>query len=316
MFALKPGVEPFGKIIVEAMDENGRKQKFELLANGQQLVIAGMHPDGVLYEWRGPHLTETDLPEVDLADAEQITHLALEAMARAGCSHVRRYGTAKTSKKTTNKIVALPQRGDEAPFKETIRVKEAIRDLLFTKLPNHCDRDRNAVVGIVSKVRVAAGDHWPEVYSEIVLPWACNEDWPENNAEWVEQIATSKLNEDKGWTALRRQADYEERVWLEAVTTEYEPSDPLPPEEIFDELVFEPRPEWCGTPRRADGPAATKRLTILPVNELDGIPEPFDFVEGLLCDGQVSVFFGPPNVGKSLLVLDLGYHLSLGCAYF
>jgi hypothetical protein len=315
MFRLKDRAEPFKKITMEATDETGQKQKFEVLAEGQQLVVAGMHPDGVLYEWRGPHPTETNLPEIDLGDAKQITDLAMEAMVGAGCMDVRRSGTATTSKKTANKkIVALTQRGDEAPFKEAIRVKEAIRDILHRRLPNTRDRDRENVVGIIAKVRVASGKPWAEVYEEIVLPWACNDEWPENTRAWVEQIATSKLNEDKGWTALCRQADYEARVLLDAVVAEYEPSDPVSPEEDFDETAatWEPRAEWCGTPRRADAPAPTKGLAVLPVNDLESIPEPFDFVEGVLCDGQVSVLFGPPNVGKSLFALDLGYHVSLG----
>jgi hypothetical protein len=48
------------------------------------------------------------------------------------------------------------------------------------------------------------------------------------------------------------------------------------------------------------------------VGELDGLPEPSDFVEGLLCDGQSSVVFGDANVGKSFLVLDLAAHVATG----
>jgi hypothetical protein len=51
---------------------------------------------------------------------------------------------------------------------------------------------------------------------------------------------------------------------------------------------------------------------VLYLDQLDTLPEPRDFVEGLLCDGQVSVIFGDTNIGKTYLAIDLGMHVALG----
>jgi RecA-family ATPase len=48
------------------------------------------------------------------------------------------------------------------------------------------------------------------------------------------------------------------------------------------------------------------------LGSIAALPEPHDFVEGLLCDGQMSVIFGDTNVGKSFFALDLALRMALG----
>jgi hypothetical protein len=55
-----------------------------------------------------------------------------------------------------------------------------------------------------------------------------------------------------------------------------------------------------------------RRLTVLLLGSIARLVEPHDFVEGLLCDGQLSVLFGDANVGKSFIALDLAFHVALG----
>jgi len=46
--------------------------------------------------------------------------------------------------------------------------------------------------------------------------------------------------------------------------------------------------------------------------ELTAATDAFDFVEGLLFEGQTSVVYGAPSVGKTFSVLDLAMHVALG----
>jgi hypothetical protein len=59
-------------------------------------------------------------------------------------------------------------------------------------------------------------------------------------------------------------------------------------------------------------PIGLRRLTALLLGDIARLVEPHDFIEGLLGDGQLSVFFGDANVGKSFIALDLALHVALG----
>ena len=50
-------------------------------------------------------------------------------------------------------------------------------------------------------------------------------------------------------------------------------------------------------------------------DQLGDIDPPFDFVEGLLTDGEMSVVYGETNVGKTFYTLDLAVHVALGREY-
>jgi hypothetical protein len=75
-------------------------------------------------------------------------------------------------------------------------------------------------------------------------------------------------------------------------------ADPLPPEMIGGIA-----------PVVTSAPKALKFLTLADVAKLR---EPHDFVEGFLCDNQLSVIFGDANVGKSFFALDLALHVAQG----
>jgi Virulence-associated protein E/Bifunctional DNA primase/polymerase, N-terminal len=76
-------LEPFAKITVNLIAPNGDKsQKIELLANGQQVVVDGIHPDTKRpYVWQGGSVLE--IPRDDLAyiSAEEAQELVEEVVA-------------------------------------------------------------------------------------------------------------------------------------------------------------------------------------------------------------------------------------------
>jgi putative DNA primase/helicase len=89
LFALKPGAERFTKTVVRGLDADGEEQKVEFLAEGQQTIVAGRHPDGALFQIRGPHPADVGpdgMIQVDKAIVRRLREVAAEAMTRAGCT--------------------------------------------------------------------------------------------------------------------------------------------------------------------------------------------------------------------------------------
>jgi hypothetical protein len=72
--------KPFSKIAAHFKAPDGSFQKVEILCDGQQLVVDGIHPDtGAPYQWtrdQSPTMVPwTDLPEIDEAEAREILDL-------------------------------------------------------------------------------------------------------------------------------------------------------------------------------------------------------------------------------------------------
>jgi hypothetical protein len=79
--------EPFKKITANLVAPDGSEgQKIELLADGQQFIVAGIHPDTRKpYGWFGGELDETprkDLPYIREADAGELVEAAVELLIR------------------------------------------------------------------------------------------------------------------------------------------------------------------------------------------------------------------------------------------
>ena len=69
--------EPFPKIVVNLIAPDGSNHKLEFLSDGQQLVVAGVHPDtGAFYTWHGNStpgkVLREDLPYIRGEDARQL----------------------------------------------------------------------------------------------------------------------------------------------------------------------------------------------------------------------------------------------------
>ncbi len=64
-----------------------------------------------------------------------------------------------------------------------------------------------------------------------------------------------------------------------------------------------------------EGGARRASLPLLYANEVTAAEPALDFVEGLLVEGGMSVWYGDSNVGKTFAVLDLAMHIALGRPY-
>lgn len=88
-----------------------------------------------------------------------------------------------------------------------------------------------------------------------------------------------------------------------AVRDGYVPEDRRHEIEMDDE-----RPDQDG---RA-GPSKRGGLRLLRPSDLKARPDPPSLVKGLLFQGQFSTLFGPPNVGKTFVALDIALHVATG----
>src|SRR5262249_54254338 len=95
--------EPFAKIVVNLTAPGGGKgQKLEFLADGQQIVVDGIHPDTHKpYAWHGGtplEIKRKELPYVREEDARDLVETAAELLCR-DCGYGR---AAKRPKKEGN----------------------------------------------------------------------------------------------------------------------------------------------------------------------------------------------------------------------
>ena len=73
--------------------------------------------------------------------------------------------------------------------------------------------------------------------------------------------------------------------------------------------------ERAGDAGQQRGEQRTTRLPLIYADEVTAAEPALDFVEGLLVEGGMSVWYGDSNVGKTFAVLDLAMHVALGCEY-
>jgi hypothetical protein len=90
---------PFKKIAAQFKDLNGRVHKVEILGDGQQIVVNGIHPDtGRPYRWHrgepGPKLQRKDLPLLTAEAAAAFVAAAADVMRAHGWEEVKPNGKA------------------------------------------------------------------------------------------------------------------------------------------------------------------------------------------------------------------------------
>jgi putative DNA primase/helicase len=75
---------PFKKRAIKLIAPNGSEQKLEFLGDGQQVIVAGIHPDTEQpYRWHGGDpgtMTREALPEIDAAEAQELIEAAADLL--------------------------------------------------------------------------------------------------------------------------------------------------------------------------------------------------------------------------------------------
>lgn len=96
VFRLPEGEQPFSRL--QLFIEHGERHLVEILGDGQQYVISGVHPKtGMRYEWRKRLVAPAELPTLSLAQAEALLlHITEEVCDLAGLTS-ERSGTGRVA---------------------------------------------------------------------------------------------------------------------------------------------------------------------------------------------------------------------------
>jgi hypothetical protein len=320
---------------------SGAIEAVEWLGTGNQCVVEGMHKSGEPYKWRDPH--PYDLGPAGLTE---VTRAQLDVFIAAVREHIELYGYEFVGRKaerrgTSAKRKPLDDASLHAPNSQL--VLEALEYFRNTpeNLPTHDD-----FVQALAAVKAALGPDREEYYPD-VEEWGLQ--YNGNDDEYVRRTWDSIKDAAVGWDWLVAQArkhgfsgdaqldfadpPYDPKSffdidanavrsqigelavlkagWPEAyeeVRAELDKRSTIRAEEL-DDLISERMATDEAEPR-------TKRPKFLLLDELSGLVEPNDFVEGVFCDGQLSVIYGHTNIGKSFLGLDLAMHVALGRTWF
>jgi hypothetical protein len=142
-------------------DQQGTEHAVELLATGQQVVIDGVHPEGVPYEWDEEQFSPEDLTTIRGEQWDTYCRALAERLQRvAGCTVVKDgLGGAVVSG-------AVKRRGDEAPEPSV----DPLAAMMWWKEQRGDKHDEpfghDNYVDLAAAFRGAAGDHADELFDQ------------------------------------------------------------------------------------------------------------------------------------------------------
>jgi hypothetical protein len=167
---------PFKKITrnLEIPGHEDKQEKLELLADGQQMVAFGIHPDtGKPYTWHGGEPGEkiklADLPYISEAEAKQLVTDAAELLKQFGYEPK----AARPNKETGNGGNTGSDSSDWNWLIENIlhgrELHDSLRDLAFKLIVSGMSEDAagNMLRGLMEKITTPHDERWLERYTDI-----------------------------------------------------------------------------------------------------------------------------------------------------
>ena len=192
---------PFAKITITLIAPDGSPQKIEFLGDGQQVVVAGIHPEtGGQYSWHGGQLGEVehkDLPDITAAEAQQLVDDAVKMLVEqfnfkqtaSGQKKTKGNGRDTAGRAEWGKLVANITAGAD--------LHDSIRDLAAKYVASGMKDGAivNMLRGLMdaAPASVARDDRWQERYDDI--PRAvrtAREDIVAPPATWMERTMPGK----------------------------------------------------------------------------------------------------------------------------
>jgi Family of unknown function (DUF5906) len=186
---------PFRRMALDIQYE-GQTHTLEVLGDGLQYVVHGIHPSGAEYRWAGPPLWETtplDLTCITEADAKGFLERLRDALVGKGIEATLRGGSpSSTGEVPPQESLLAPSLGELAELVE--------------KMPNSYP-DRADYIRFMHAVR-AAGAQDPAMALAIFQEWALRWDAGDNDPGEVErEFKGLKPPFRVGWRWLQAEAD-------------------------------------------------------------------------------------------------------------
>lgn len=164
--------EPFGKMRLTFTDSNDGEHVVEVLARGQQYVIAGVHPSGTEYAWNNgglPQCPPANLPSMNKGEADAFLSLLEEGITARGWMVT---GQSVSSKSGGGE--AVPLEIIEPPYAPEVAV-DALNHMPNTaaNFPSYDD-----LVRVTAELKAALGLH-AEAHRADYLTWAEAGEFPD-----------------------------------------------------------------------------------------------------------------------------------------
>jgi hypothetical protein len=151
--------EPFKKIVVVLTGPNGGEEKAEFLGDGQQLAVAGVHPDtGEPYRWHGGELWQTarnELPYVREMEARAVID-EIVGMLVSEFGYRRKAGNGKQQETYTHHVSLM---GGKPSRQADHEIPKPLYELVHKLMPDSRGIERRRVIGVLRPlVRMREGE--------------------------------------------------------------------------------------------------------------------------------------------------------------
>ncbi len=259
---------------------NGRPGKVEVLANGQQIVVDGLHPTGVELEWTPGRPAAATLPTMSVEGRDRLLEAVRVRLAELGCEVVGDRPPA-----------VAPARPPRPPQRQAI-VERARRYLV--KVPGAISGSGGHAQTLTAAAHLVRGfDLDPETALELLT-----DDFnPRCEPPWSEKELRHKVKEAEKFQGIRQGQHIEERPTAGGAAPAYPTERPAPvaPRDV----------------EAAEGTLA--RHSIVPISTIPR--EKIDWAwPGRFAFGKHTDVSGDPGDGKSLFNLALAAQLTRGLA--
>jgi hypothetical protein len=174
-------IEPFAKIVANVIAANGSEEKIEFLADGQQLVVAGIHPETKQpYRWFGGEpgqIKLEDLPYVSADEAHVLVNDLVEVLVK-DFGYTRAAERPKRQRKTNGHDADTEANAGVGPadWKYLVdniiagrALHESLRDLAAKMVKAGTDPGTvvNQLRALMQSSNAARDDRWKDRYAEI-----------------------------------------------------------------------------------------------------------------------------------------------------
>lgn len=284
------------KLIVGVIDvhkdhhDKHNQHRVEVLAEGQQFVAYGRHPD-TLQPYAHP---EKSLADVPVSEVPLVTEEALDAFLVALRPIL---GPAPNLRPTPSVAPSSPYVNGH----HSLTDREDALEALYA-IPGDLDYDSWIKVGfaLYAALGYSGASHWESwsARSSKNVPATTLRKWPGfANNQHIHAETLFWMAREHGWKPAR------------------ERDRPIADLAIFKPVMPRHDPE-TGEVLEEARPGTSDALPLLFWNELGKVTPPDRLIKRLLGMTSLAEIFGAPGCGKSFLAMDMGVHIALGRDWF
>ncbi len=212
--------DPFPRLRVD-IHRNDERYLVEVLGDGQQYLISGIHPSGCPYTWPNDLPAPSDLPVLSRKSAQATLEKIVSAVQRIGWEAELSSARPLHKNSDTESIIA-----------PSLHKLKSVMESIPNTVESHPFRADYITVAIAAK---AAGSKWPEEAYKAWLMWALK--WPGRDG-----IKNTEAGCKRDWDSLKPPfrigwswlLDQARRFGFNAATVEFDPVEMVKPDKSVD----------------------------------------------------------------------------------